>query len=95
MTRRCKIPDISAPFRRYTDGKKRSILEALEKGLISEKDAMRVHNLSFEEITYWKACFLEHGLRGLRALSHSLSMTKALNAVSNMTWADEPHEGRS
>ena len=87
-----KVAVTVRPMQRYSANIKRDILDAIEDGRISETDAMTLHNLSREELTRWRV-YGAQGLKHLKALMCRKALNEALDAVANMTWADEPHEG--
>ena len=54
------------PIRRWTAGRKARLVFLINQGKISAQDAMRIHNISPQELAIWAIDYEEHGVKGLR-----------------------------
>lgn len=59
--------DLPAPgTRRWVASRKAAVVMAVEAGLITADEAMRLWSLSHEELESWRSAVAKHGTAGLR-----------------------------
>lgn len=58
---------LPSPEDRMTAARKEAILKGIQHGIIRAEDAMRIHQLSEEELASWATNFTLHGRNGLKA----------------------------
>jgi hypothetical protein len=54
----------------WTPARKEEVLRRLDEGLIGLNDALRIWNLTLEEVEAWRAAHAAYGRRGLRLGQH-------------------------
>ncbi|MEP3345965.1 MAG: DUF1153 domain-containing protein [Litoreibacter sp.] len=62
---RSDLPDVQT--RRWVASRKARVVKGVEAGLISEKEACKMYDLSSEELSSWRSALTDHGSKALRA----------------------------
>jgi transposase-like protein len=66
-SRRTALADLPPPdTRRWVPRRKAEVVAAVERGVLSEKDACERYDLTLEEFASWKRLVRRHGQKGLR-----------------------------
>lgn len=51
---------------RWVKSRKRAVIEAIEKGILTRQKACEKYHLSIEELRSWETLFMRHGVDALR-----------------------------
>jgi Protein of unknown function (DUF1153) len=73
---------LSSNIKRWTSGRKATVVTAVKSGVISREEACSIYQLSEEELLGWERAFDMYGRPGLRAMALQHYRSRGRNDVS-------------